>query len=115
MAESLVAVVSLRGVIKSFNVSLPNETEVLHGVNLDLSRGEFQAVMGPSGSGKSTLLNIVGLLDRPTHGTLAINGTETTMLPFGASLPTTSGYEIWRTFPAPMSKPTAFKSAAVLV
>ena len=70
----------LRGVRKAFNVGLPNETEVLHGIDLLLNRGEFCAVMGPSGSGKSTLLNIVGLLDRPTSGTLSISGEETTTL-----------------------------------
>src|SRR5690606_18801610 len=58
----------------------PVETEVLHGIDLELRRGEFCAVMGPSGSGKSTLLNIVGLLDRPTSGTLAVCGEETTRL-----------------------------------
>ena len=63
-------VVQLSGVRKSFNVGQPNQTEVLHGIDLTLMRGEFCAVMGPSGSGKSTLLNIVGLLDRPTEGTL---------------------------------------------
>ena len=70
----------LRGVRKSFNLGAPNETEVLHGIDLTLQRGEFCAVMGPSGSGKSTLLNIVGLLDRPTHGLLSVCGEETTTL-----------------------------------
>jgi len=74
------AVVELRGVRKVFNIGLPNEAEVLHGIDLRLERGEFCAVMGPSGSGKSTLLNIVGLLDRPTSGTLSISGAETTTL-----------------------------------
>ena len=74
------AVVQLCGVRKSFNVGQPNENEVLHGIDLTLRRGEFCAVMGPSGSGKSTLLNIVGLLDRPTQGTLAVCGEETTRL-----------------------------------
>ena len=53
---------------KSYNVGTPIETEVLHGIDLTLERGEFCALMGPSGSGKSTLLNIIGLLDRPTSG-----------------------------------------------
>jgi len=73
-------VVHLSGIRKSFNVGEPNETEVLHGVDLRLDKGQFVAVMGPSGSGKSTLLNIVGLLDRPTAGSLAIQGEETTRL-----------------------------------
>ena len=89
MAEHLTAfaprdattpVIDLRGVRKSFNVGQPNETEVLHGIDLRLARGEFCAVMGPSGSGKSTLLNIVGLLDRPTQGQLSVFGEETTTL-----------------------------------
>src|ERR1700751_3494993 len=70
----------MRDVRKAFNVGLPIETEILHGIDLDLEHGEFCAVMGPSGSGKSTLLNIVGLLDRPTSGTLRIGGQETTEL-----------------------------------
>ena len=73
-------VVSLRDVHKAFNLGLPNETQVLHGIDLTLARGEFCAVMGPSGSGKSTLLNIVGLLDRPTSGSLRICGEETRLL-----------------------------------
>ncbi len=73
-------VVQLRGVRKSFNVGTPIETEILHGIDLTLNKGEFCAVMGPSGSGKSTLLNIVGLLDRPTRGTLSVCGEETTAL-----------------------------------
>ena len=58
----------------------PIETEVLHGIDLTVVRGEFCAVVGPSGSGKSTLLNIVGLLDRPTTGTLEVCGEHTTQL-----------------------------------
>ncbi len=78
MAEPIV--VALRAVRKAFNVGTPIETEVLHGIDLELRRAEFCAVMGPSGSGKSTLLNIIGLLDRPTSGTLALCGEETTGL-----------------------------------
>jgi lipoprotein-releasing system ATP-binding protein len=73
-------VVEMRGVHKSYAVGLPNETEVLHGIDLVLQRGDFCAVMGPSGSGKSTLLNLIGLLDHPTSGTIAISGQETTTL-----------------------------------
>ncbi len=70
----------MEGVRKAFNVGTPVETEVLHGIDFSLAAGEFCAVMGPSGSGKSTLLNIVGLLDRPTAGRLAVCGQETTEL-----------------------------------
>ena len=73
-------VVQLQGVRKAFNIGTPFETEVLHGIDLTLQRGDFCAVMGPSGSGKSTLLNIVGLLDRPTAGSLRISDEETTTL-----------------------------------
>ena len=90
MAE---AVVELQGVVKRFNVGQPNETEVLHGIDLVLARGEFCAVMGPSGSGKSTLLNIVGLLDRPTGGRLRIAGRDTHDLDDGA-LTRLRGHEI---------------------
>jgi len=50
------------------------ETLALHDINLDVQQGEFVSIMGPSGCGKSTLLNLIGLLDRPTTGTLAIEG-----------------------------------------
>jgi lipoprotein-releasing system ATP-binding protein len=73
-------VVGLQGVRKAFNVGTGIETEVLHGIDLTLHRGDFCAVMGPSGSGKSTLLNIIGLLDRPTSGLLQMTGEETTLL-----------------------------------
>jgi putative ABC transport system ATP-binding protein len=46
--------------------------DVLQGLSVDVSRGEFLALMGPSGSGKSTLLNLIGGLDRPTSGTVAV-------------------------------------------
>jgi lipoprotein-releasing system ATP-binding protein len=73
-------VVALTQVSKSFNLGQSNEIEILHDIHLQVERGDFCAVMGPSGSGKSTLLNIIGLLDRPTHGLLSINGEETTQL-----------------------------------
>jgi len=67
----------LEGVHKSYAVGTPVETEVLHGVDLVLARGEFAALIGPSGSGKSTLLNVIGLLDQPTGGRVFIEGRET--------------------------------------
>ena len=73
-------VVELRGIRKVFNPGSATETEVLHGIDLRLYKGDFCAVVGPSGSGKSTFLNIIGLLDRPSAGTLHIGSQETTIL-----------------------------------
>ena len=73
-------VLRLEKVRKSYNIGSPTETEILHGIDLTLGRGEFVALIGPSGSGKSTLLNIMGLLDRPTSGRLFIAGQDTSAL-----------------------------------
>ena len=74
VAESVLRTEGLR---KAYNPGTPLETEVLHGIDLELRQGEFCALMGPSGSGKSTLLNILGLLDRPSGGNLYIEGAAT--------------------------------------
>ena len=68
--------IELDGLRKSYNLDLPNETEVLHGLSFSIGRGEFAALIGPSGSGKSTLLNIIGLLERMTGGSYRIEGEE---------------------------------------
>jgi putative ABC transport system ATP-binding protein len=52
------------------------ETLALDNVNLDVQRGEFVSVMGPSGCGKSTLLNLMGLLDEPSSGRIALDGSR---------------------------------------
>lgn len=52
------------------------ETQALENVNIQVRKGEFVSIMGPSGCGKSTLLNIIGLLDAPTGGEIAINGFD---------------------------------------
>ena len=56
------------------------ETPVLHGVDIEISAGEFVAIIGQSGSGKSTLLNILGALDVPTEGSVLIDGVNISTL-----------------------------------
>jgi lipoprotein-releasing system ATP-binding protein len=76
--------IELEDIRKSYNLGLPNEAEVLHGLSFSVGRGEFAALIGPSGSGKSTLLNIVGLLERMTAGSYRIEGEEVNGLDDGA-------------------------------
>jgi len=69
------AVVELKEVSKAYTMG-DLEVEVLKHINVTIRYGEMVAIMGPSGSGKSTLMNIIGLLDRPTSGTLRIDQQE---------------------------------------
>jgi ABC-type polar amino acid transport system ATPase subunit len=69
---------SVQGVVRDYGERV--RTRALRGVDLDLHRGEFAALIGPSGSGKSTLLNIIGLLDRPSAGRVVVAGTDTSGL-----------------------------------
>ncbi|MGH8225988.1 MAG: ABC transporter ATP-binding protein [Gammaproteobacteria bacterium] len=53
---------------------------VLHGIDCEVAKGEYLAIIGPSGSGKSTLMNIIGCLDRPSGGSYHLNGTDVGLL-----------------------------------
>ena len=73
-------VLKLEALRKSYNIGLPHEAEILHGINLGIGRRDFAALIGPSGSGKSTLLNIIGLLDQPSAGELYLLGQATSKM-----------------------------------
>ncbi len=68
-------IIQLKGITKTFGHGAA-AFKALRGVDLDILRGDFMAVMGPSGSGKSTTMNIVGCLDTPTSGIYRFLGTE---------------------------------------
>lgn len=70
------SMIKLEGVEKIYRTK-EIETIALENVNLSVERGEFVSIMGPSGCGKSTLLNIIGLLDKPTKGSVTIDGITT--------------------------------------
>tara|TARA_R110000868_G_scaffold52950_5_gene166650 strand:+ start:855 stop:1541 length:687 start_codon:yes stop_codon:yes gene_type:complete len=68
-------IIKMRNIIRDFK--LGQETvHVLKGIDLDIERGEFVAIMGPSGSGKSTLMNLIGCLDTATSGSYILNGKD---------------------------------------
>ena len=69
------AIITLSGIEKVYRTK-EIETTALENVNLEVEAGEFVSIMGPSGCGKSTLLNIIGLLDKPTKGTVSILSQE---------------------------------------
>jgi putative ABC transport system ATP-binding protein len=77
------AIATLRNVVKRY-IRGKQSVEVLDGLNLDLARGEFVALMGPSGSGKTTLLNLIGGLDTPTSGEVTVAGQRLDQLSSGA-------------------------------
>ena len=72
MSESMVQV---RNVTKVYERG-KQKVEVLHGLTLDIPKGDFVALMGPSGSGKTTLLNLIGGLDQPTSGEILVGGSR---------------------------------------
>ena len=65
--------VSIRNLHKTYQRG-PEKVDVLHGINLDIARDDFVALMGPSGSGKTTLLNLIGGLDSPSSGSIEVDG-----------------------------------------
>jgi len=72
-------VIEIRNIIRDFK--LGQETvHVLTGIDLDIKRGDYVAIMGPSGSGKSTLMNILGCLDTPTAGSYNLNDKDVSKL-----------------------------------
>lgn len=69
------SIIHLRDIRKQY-VMGKNVLEVLKGINLDIYKNEYVALMGPSGSGKSTLMNMIGCLDTPTSGKYVLNGQD---------------------------------------
>ncbi len=68
-------IIRIRGIIRNFPLG-QEVVKVLKGIDLDIQRGEYVALMGPSGSGKSTLMNLLGCLDTATAGTYELNGKD---------------------------------------
>jgi len=67
--------IGINGLYKTFKIG-EHDLTVLKGINLEIRRGELLAIMGASGAGKSTLLHIIGMLDRPTRGTVSFEGRD---------------------------------------
>jgi len=77
------SIVRIRDLVKDYRRGAET-VRVLDGLSLDIRQGDFVALMGPSGSGKSTLLNLIGGLDRPTSGTLEVDGLRVDELSEGS-------------------------------
>jgi len=73
------SIIALKNIVKNYQVGT-QVVRALRGVDLEIKRGEYVAIMGPSGSGKSTLMNILGALDTPTDGEYHLNGTDVSHL-----------------------------------
>jgi putative ABC transport system ATP-binding protein len=77
------ALVEIRSLTKHYSRG-KQTVEVLHGIDLDIPRGDFVALMGPSGSGKTTLLNLIGGLDTPSGGSVSVDGKRIDQYSAGA-------------------------------
>ena len=73
------AILQLRGITRDFKLG-SQVVHVLKGIDLNIAKNEYVALMGPSGSGKSTLMNLLGCLDTPTSGSYELNGTDVSSL-----------------------------------
>jgi putative ABC transport system ATP-binding protein len=73
-------IIHLENIVKSYYLG-KQELQVLKGLNVDIFKNEYVALMGPSGSGKSTLMNILGCLDSPTGGKYILNGKDVSKMP----------------------------------
>lgn len=73
-------IIHLENIRKSYYLG-KQELQVLKGINMDVFKNEYVALMGPSGSGKSTLMNILGCLDSPTGGKYVLNGKDVSRMP----------------------------------
>ena len=73
------AILQLRDITRDFKMGAQT-VHVLKGIDLDIFKNQYVALMGPSGSGKSTLMNLLGCLDTPTEGTYVLNGSDVSAL-----------------------------------